>query len=223
MTRTRYAALLALAALAGCTQALREPPPENAADRFHTAIRALDRGAFRDAIQGLSWVADQCARHDLGVRAGIILSAASLDPRNPDRDLDTAATTASAVLREGARTDERPLASALYLLARELGAGYVPTTEMREEPPPAPSAHDDASAGTVTGCGAPRSLQDDTSDATLPVLPGEPVPARLRTLRLERGRVDAVADSLRRRLLAVEVQLAEKERELERIRRTLKP
>lgn len=222
MTRTRYAALLALA-LASCTQAVRAPRPQNAADHYHTAVRSLERGAFHDAVQGLTWVADRCDNHDLGVRAGILLAAASLDPRNPDRDLTTAAAAASAVLRHGARADERPLASSFYLLARELGAGYVPATEMPDDTHSTPSIQDEAPGGPVTGCGASRSLQNDTADATLPVFSGEPVPARLRALRLERGRMDATADSLRHRLLAVEVQLAEKDRELERIRRTLKP
>lgn len=224
MISPRHAAALALTALVACTPANHGPEPVNAAPRFDTAIQALDDGDYAAALSGLDWVADRCAGHALGDEAGILLAAAALDPRNPDRDPGRGADAAAGLLHSGMIRRQQPVVASLYLLARELGAGYVPVTESRGEAVPTPAAMESvAGVPAVTGCGAPRSLQNTAADTTLPMLPIEPVPARLRALRLEQGRLSAVADSLRRRVSIVEAELLEKENELERIRRTLKP
>lgn len=72
--------------------------------------------------------------------------------------------------------------------------------------------------GLELGSAEERADQADarTEQRALPKLPGPSVPARIKTLEQDR-------DRLAKRVSSLEDQLADKERELQRIRKTIKP
>ncbi len=221
MIHIRNVAII-LVAVAGCaTHPGPEAEPDTVRTRYDAAVRALTEG--RDATDDLAWVAARCDGTLLGSDAAILLAATYLDPRRPDRPLEDAAAVAGHLLRRDLPGDRRPVATTLYLLALELGAGYVPATEAGPAARDTGLRPDWTTIVPAAGCGRQLPLRDDTAGATLPDPGRDPVPARLRALRLDRGRIAAVADSLRRELEAANATLAQKQEELERLRRLLKP
>jgi hypothetical protein len=134
-------------------------------------------------------------------RALLVLVAAELDNRNPDRRLWAAADMASRLLaREDVEAWMVPMAETYYLLAMELGAA-----EQR-----------------IARAESARAAAETRARA-LPTSARESVPAQI-------GRVAAERDQARRRAEQAEQQLAERDRELretkqelDRIRRTIRP
>jgi hypothetical protein len=153
-------------------------------DRFDAGVQALRDGDYEAAHRALAWVLTNYGHEKVGQRAAVLLAAAELDPRNPNRRIDVGADLASGYLRFEDRQEWLdPVAQTLYLLGLELGnAESEPTDTARP----------------------------------LPRLPGPTVTARIRAVEQER-------DKLARRVSALEEQLAEKQREIDRIRKTVKP
>lgn len=216
-------ALLLVSALAGCASLHRASPP-NAQFRFDDAVIRYGYGDLAGATRELAWVNGQCTGRALGQQAALTLAALHLDSRNPGRRVDTAARLADTFLRSADPSDwRRPIATTLYLTALDLGASAADSTmssagdsATKRAPPPQP--HTD-----VPGCGPVRPLPNAAVVPTLPVLPGEPLIARLRSVRVDRGQLAATVDSLRTALDSMRQELVAKDKELERIRKTLKP
>jgi hypothetical protein len=156
-------------------------------------------------------VASLCTSGPDGRRAILLLSALRLDPRNPDVRPDSAALHAMRYLAlPDAEPADRPLATALYLMAVDQGAN----ASLR------PVASD-----------APGSISDRFSSCDLPAEPVAfvPPPLLMREPRaVEEARIRAQRDSLSRRTIQLEEnaeamrqRLLEMETELQRIRRLL--
>lgn len=224
-------ALLLVSALAGCASLHRAPPAPDARARFDDAVARYDYGDLAGTMRELAWIRRSCAGHALGRQATLTLAALRLDARNPDSQADSAAALAAAYLQSAGLDDwKRPIAATLYLTALDLGAG---TQDTPSSPAPdsvglrtsTPAARVSAPPSTapVRNCGPVEPLPNATGVPNLPVLPGAPVVARLQALRLDRGQLAATVDSLRTALDSARQELVAKEKELERIRKTLKP
>jgi len=214
-------ALLLMVGLTACTSLHRGSSALDAHAHFDDAVARYQRGDLAGAARQLAWVDRNCDGHDLGLQATLALAALRLDGRNPGRGVDDAARLADRFLRTAPTDDwRRPVAATLYLVARDLGAA---TRDSAGPPDDSAAAPAGGTAERVHGCGSLRPLPNDTAAPTLPVLPGEPLIARLRTVRAERDRLSAAADSLETALDSVRLELAAKDKELERIRKTLKP
>lgn len=176
--------------LVGCAT-LKAPLESQGEKRFEEALAALERGDYRTAHEGLSWVAQNDADDEHGREALLALAAIELDPRNPGRRIARGADVAASYLGLPEREPwTNPLAQTLYLLGLELGAAEERVEKAERE--------------------AERAA------ARLPTLPGPSVSARIRTIEQER-------DRLGKRVETLEKQLGEKEQELERIKKTIRP
>lgn len=227
-------AMLVLLTLWGCAtvgeEAREAPPPANEAmapaDSLAAAVRALEAGAYSEAVRALRWAASRCQAGTYGRRALLLLTATTLDPRNPDASLDEgAALAARALTLPGIDPDDRTVAEVLYLTALERGA----------EPPLQAAAGGDGATGQDTAvverdsatvapdtaavpadtvavdsvgfmparrferCG--EAMPEGPTSVTLPSLPGAPMAALLR-------RAQARRDSLSQRVTALEAELA---------------
>ncbi|MEJ2215009.1 MAG: hypothetical protein P8099_00200 [Gemmatimonadota bacterium] len=216
-------ALLLVSALAGCASLHRASPPDVQA-RFDDAVIRYGYGDLAGATRELAWVDRQCTGRALGQQAALALAALHLDGRNPGRHVDTAAQLARSFLHSADADDwRRPIATTLYLTALDLGASMPDSTTLAADNSttgraPAAPQHTD-----VPGCGPVQPLPNDAAVPTLPVLPGEPLIARLRAVRADRAQLAATVDSLCTALDNVRLELVAKDKELQRIRKTLKP
>lgn len=212
-------ALLLLAALAGCAS-LHRASPMNARARFDDAVIRYGYGDLSGATRELAWVNRQCTGRALGQQAALSLAALHLDSRNPDQRVDAAAQLAGSFLHSADPDDwRRPIAGALYLAALDMGAGKVDSTTSAATHGAAPARR----RSDIPGCGPVQPLPNVAVAPTLPVLPGEPLVARLRKVRVDRQQLAATVDSLATALDSVRQELVAKDKELERIRKTLKP
>ncbi|HEX7051552.1 MAG TPA: hypothetical protein VF188_15200 [Longimicrobiales bacterium] len=215
--------------LTGCALVYgsRQPDPE---ERLARGLAALDREDYRSAFDDLVWVYTHFPDEPEGRRALLALAAAELDPRNPSRRLGVGSDLVADYLRTpGTPSWTHPVAETVYLLALELGAAEtrVAEAEMERE-----EAEQESAEARGEATRARRQAQRAEAEAQrarraearaerarrgaqaappgpLPQLPGPPVTARIRELQRERDR------------LAQRVQALE--RELERIRKTLRP
>ncbi|MGH7700402.1 MAG: hypothetical protein ACREMJ_07805 [Gemmatimonadales bacterium] len=125
MTGWGVALALAVATL-GCAGAhLPIPEPDATLDR---AVDDLERGDHAAAVAELVSLAGPCPATPVERYALLLATSASIDPRNPSRDLNGGAALAARYLAH-VPTDGaggRSLAQALYLLALELGAQPPP-------------------------------------------------------------------------------------------------
>ncbi len=97
-----------------------EPPP---AERLTTGLAALESSEYGDAYDNLILVRSVCGDAPLGQQALLVLAAAELDPRNPERQLELAREFAAHYLSLPNRAAwAEPLAESLYLLSMEMGA-----------------------------------------------------------------------------------------------------
>jgi hypothetical protein len=137
----------------------------------------------------------------VGQHALLLLVAAELDHRNPDRRLWAAADMAGRLLDlDAADPWLVPLAETYYLLAMELGAA-----EQRI-----------ALAETA------REAAEQASDR-LPQSTRESVPARIGRITAERDQARRRAEQLEQQLSARDRELRETQQELERVKRTIRP
>jgi hypothetical protein len=138
----------------------------------------------------------------LAHQAMLVLVAAELDNRNPDRRLWAAADMAERLLLlDTVDPWQIPLAETFYLLAMELGAAEQRIAQAESE----------------------RDAAEARARRSLPATTRESVPAQI-------GRITSERDQHRRRAEQLETQLAERDRqlretrqELERVRRTIRP
>ncbi len=216
-------ALLLVSGLAGCASLHHASAPPDAQERFADAVVRYDYGDLAGAARELAWISEQCAGHDVGQQATLTLAALLLDARNQGSDVDSAAELAETFLRTADPSNwQRPIAATLYLAALDRGAGIQDTATETRTDSARPAAPGRASA-PLKNCGPARPLPNAASVPTLPVLPGEPLIARLRAVRVDREQLAATVDSLRTALDSARQELTAKDKELERIRKTLKP
>src|SRR5688500_11973887 len=172
-------------------------------DQFENGIVALQRGDFESASKSLSWVIERHRDEPVGQQALLVVSALEMDPRNPSRRLALGADLAGAYLQNKNRPEwSRPVAQTLYLLALEMGA-----TEER-----------------LAEAEAEKREAERKVEIGLPSLPttSSTVPARLRALSDERDKLARRVELLESQVADRDKKLDEKEKELERIRKTLK-
>lgn len=195
MLRQRIAPLLVASLLTGCATLLhRMSEPEARLDAGLTALAARD---YPTAFDHLVWVVTNHPDEKAGQRALKALVALDLDPRNPGRRLNVGAQLAARYLRlDELAPWDRPMMETVYLLAIELGGA-----EER-----AAQAEADASAAEARA----------RRKGAVPTYSGQTVTARISAISEER-------DRLRRRVGQLERELADKESELQRIRKAIKP
>jgi hypothetical protein len=194
MASPPFAVLLLLLALPACVSTPPNRDPE-AAERLSWGLEALAERDYDAAYEDLSWVLARQPRTEDGRRATLVLAAAELDPRNPRRRPDVGADLTARYLADPlARPWIVPIAETVYLLARELGA-----------PPP-------------TGTAA-----QDAPDRELPVLPGPSIAEELQRASTERDSLAGRVTELEGLVAALELRLAERDQEIARIRRALRP
>jgi hypothetical protein len=95
-------------------------------ERLARATVALDRADFGSATADLRWVAARCRSGKRARTALLLLAAAELDVRNPERSPDRARRYAEAYLSlPGIPEEELPVGRTLYLLAVDLGGTAI--------------------------------------------------------------------------------------------------
>ncbi len=95
-------------------------------ERFSRAVTALDRSDFESATPDLEWLVARCRSGKRARTALLLLAAAELDVRNPERSPGRARRYAEAYLSlPGIPDEELPVARTLYLLAVDLGGTAI--------------------------------------------------------------------------------------------------
>lgn len=189
MTRAALFAAVGLTTIAACAT-LRPAKPSDNDLRFTNGVKALNTGDFATAESNLNAVVQAGTIDAINQRALLVLAAAQMDPRNPNRKTESGAQLAARFLRLPERDEwVDPIAQTLYLLGLELG-----------------QAEDRADR-------AEQQAKQQTRE--LPKLTGPTVTARIKAVEQER-------DRLAKRVSSLEDQLAQSQRELERIKKTIK-
>ncbi len=199
----KYSALAtgALALLLPACATVNSYFDSRADERFAVGLSALQRGDYVAANQELGWVVERYGEDDVGQRALLAVAAMEMDPRNPQRRLALGADLAGTYLRlDGQPEWVVPVAQTLYLLSMEMGAA--------EERVALAEAEKQEAVRRIEEVRLPDSL------AT--------VPARLRAVKEDRDRLFRKVEQLEVQLADRDKKLAEKDKELDRIRKTLK-
>lgn len=244
-TSSRFAILL-IAALPSCALTGRMGGPGEWAAReraFEIGSSALGDADFVAATHYLATVAAICPVDETGRRAMLMLAATELDPRNEARRPDVAAELASFQLARPSEEDPwvAPLAAELYVLALDYGADSVPqggvpgalvirshygdrggTDQAPSQAPLGVAREQEGGALGAPLCDVP----DAELELVLPLLTDTPMVARMRQGAV--GPPAPAGGTEDTRALMAEVdrlraELASKEQELDRIRRTLRP
>lgn len=201
------ALLIALAAVGttGCTGLLHRDRGDDPQEQLQAGVQALAMEDWTRARGFLEPLYHERWGEPVGQQALLLLTAAELNPRNPDRRLWAAADRSARLLNipELPRWMV-PVAESFYLLANELGA------------------HEEQIARADSARGAAEQRVAALSGRTLPGLRSETVPARERKLREERDAARRSAEQLQQTLAARDKQLKETREELERIKRTIR-
>jgi hypothetical protein len=202
-------------AVAGCasTQGASSDPEK----QLNTALTALDRGDYRSATEALTRIVKEHPGTTTGQRALLALASVMLDPRNPNRRVDTGAGLAAQYLRDAKVPGwTEPLAQTMYLTALELGA----TDSARAV------AETDAQQARAE---AERVKTEVMRGRPLPRLPGQSVTSRIRDIQQDRDKAASEREKLSTRVQTLEQQLeahgkmlADSVAELNRIRKTLR-
>lgn len=168
----------------------------DAETRLQQGIEALGRNDFASARNHLRSVYQDHWSEPEGREALLVLTAAELDPRNPQRRLWASAELAASMIKLQAEpTWTKPVGETFYLLALELGA--------KEE--------------QITRAEAERDAA-----AALPTLDSPSVVARINSIRAERDSLKRKTDQLEQLVAQRDKELKEKTQELERIKKTVK-
>ena len=174
-----------------------------AEDQFDAGIAALQRGDYATANRSLNWVIERHGDEQIGKKALLVVAALEVDPRNPQRRLALGSDLAGAYLQKNSEADwSQPVAQALYLLSLEMGAAEERISEAEA---------DKRAAERKVETGLP-SLPSPTST----------ISARLRQMTEDRDRLAKKVEQLEAQVADRDKKLDEKEKELERIRKTLK-
>lgn len=129
------ACLFALVAplLAGCATAPTTDSGLEPSEHLSTGLVALEEADYNIAYDNLLEVRSVCGDSPLGQQALLVLAAAELDPRNPQRQIELAAEFAAHYLGLPNRAAwAQPLAESLYLLSMEIGASDAVGTLLGE-------------------------------------------------------------------------------------------
>jgi hypothetical protein len=192
--------LLGTVGLSGCAAvaAIRGDNPRDQLEAGAAAVVAQEYLRARGLLEPLYY---DRPLETVGQTALLVLLAAELDNRNPDRRLWAAADMAGRLLAgEPAEPWMVPLGETYYLLAMELGAA-----EERI-----------AAAESARATAESRARQ-------LPASTQESVPARVGRVTTERDQARRQVDQLQQQLATRERELRETRAELERIKRTIRP
>jgi hypothetical protein len=199
----RGALLLAVSVLgtAGCAAVFGGGRPDPQA-LLHEGVAAVEARQYLRARALLEPLFQENPADPVAQRAMIVLIAAELDNRNPDRRLWAAADMAGRLLSvDEAEPWVLPVAASYYLLALELGAA-----EQRV-------AQAEARAAEARAANARR----------LPTSARESVPVQMGRVTSERDQARRRAEQLEQQLATRERELRETRQELDRIRRTIRP
>jgi len=114
---------ITMAAATGCASA---PPTDTGvqpSEQLTSGLVALEAADYSIAYDNLIGVRSVCGDSPIGQQALLVLAAAELDPRNPQRQIELAAEFAAHFLGLPNRAAwAQPLAESLYLLSMEIGA-----------------------------------------------------------------------------------------------------
>ena len=109
--------------VAACASAPTTDSGLEPTERLSTGLIALEEADYNIAYDNLLEVRSVCGDSPLGQQALLVLAAAELDPRNPERQIELAAEFAAHYLGLPNRAAwAQPLAESLYLLSMEIGA-----------------------------------------------------------------------------------------------------
>jgi hypothetical protein len=211
MTRGLLLPVLLAGTMTGCAaiRGLTDRGPSEAEQRLELGLSAWKAGDYTTAYDQLLWVIGNHEAQPIGRQALLALTAAELDPRNPNRRMGVAASLAARYLRsESPESWVQPIAETMYLIAVEMGA--------LEDRVAQAEAERDAADRRAARAAASRPGTAQAPPRALPTLPGRTVPDRIREVEADR-------DRLRQRVSQLETRLARSEQELERVRRTLRP
>jgi DNA repair exonuclease SbcCD ATPase subunit len=171
------------------------PSPQAQLEAGAEAVQEQEYARARGLLEPL--VYDR-AHERVGQQALLLMLAAELDNRNPQRRLWAAADMAGRLLAtDGVESWMVPVAESYYLLAMELGAAEERIAE-------AESARQQMARRLPT-----------TTQVT--------VPERINRLTAERDQARRQAEQLQQQLATRDRELRETRAELERIRRTIRP
>src|SRR5207253_3485728 len=121
MTRAAFFAAISVTTIAACAT-LRPAKPSDNDLRFSNGVKALNTGDFATAESNLNAIVQSGTIEVLNQRALLVLAAAQMDPRNPNRKTESGAELAARFLRLPERDAwVDPVAQTLYLLGLELG------------------------------------------------------------------------------------------------------
>lgn len=171
---------------------------DRAEERLAQGLAALERNDFETAVREIGWVASNYSGDEIGRRALLTAAAVEIDPRNPGRRIAYGADLAATYLRQPERTPDwlEPVAQSLYLSALELGAAEERVAQAQQ--------------------------RVEEVESKLPELPSPSVASRLRDATSDRDRLARRVEQLEKDLAERTKKLADTEKELERIRKTLK-
>lgn len=201
MNRAAWLLVLGVAGVAGCAVAVGDRAADPRA-QLHEGAAAVEAEQYLRARGLLEPLFHERPTEPVGQQALLVLIAAELDHRNPDRRLWAAADMAARLLDlEPADTWVVPVAETYYLLAMELGAA-----EQR-----------------IAAAEAARATAEARASSRLPETTRESVPARISRITTERDQARRRADQLEQQLAARDRELRDTRQELERVRRTIRP
>jgi hypothetical protein len=185
----------------GCAVAVgdREADPRV---QLHEGVAALEAEQYLRARGLLEPLFYERSGEIVGQQALMLLVAAELDHRNPDRRLWAAADMAGRLLDlDNVDPWFIPLAETYYLLAMELGAA-----EQR-----------------IAAAEAARATAEARASSRLPEPTRESVPVRIGRLTTERDQARRRAEQLEQQLAVRDRELRDTQQELDRIKRTIRP
>ncbi|MGH7466763.1 MAG: hypothetical protein ACRENP_02145 [Longimicrobiales bacterium] len=174
--------------------------------RLAVGIEAFQRGDYVTANEELGWVVERYGDEGIGRQALLAVAAVEMDPRNPQRRLALGAELIGSYLRLDEHPDwVMPAAQTLYLMSMEMVA-----------------AEERAAQAQAERQVVERLLEEVERDMPKSPDPSATLPARLRAMKEDRDRLVRKVETLETQLAERDKKLGETEKELERIRKTLK-
>jgi hypothetical protein len=202
MTRAALLLLMSMTGVTGCAAVASLRGGETPQSQLEAGAAAVTQQEYLRARGLLEPLFYGRPLERIGQQALLVLLAAELDNRNPDRRLWAAADLAGRFLNsEPADPWLVPLVETFYLISMELGAAEERIAE-------AESA---------------RASAEARASQRLPAVTQESVPARVGRVTTERDQARRQVEQLQQQLATRERELRETRAELERIRRTIRP
>jgi hypothetical protein len=198
--------VLSTMGLSGCAAvgAIRGESPRAQLEAGAAAVEAQEYLRARGLLDPLYYGRPS---DPVGQMALLVLIAAELDNRNPERRLWAAADMAGRMLaNEATEPWMVPLAETYYLVAMELGA-----------------AEERVAAAESARAAAESARASAESARRLPATTQESVPARVGRITSDRDQARRQVEQLQQQLATRDRELRETRAELERIKRTIRP